>query len=65
MEDDGARAHLAKMLERKNLKLENIKQTLQMYHDNVNADDSGGKSAIGMPQKEILEHLIAFLQECS
>ncbi|KIO13002.1 hypothetical protein M404DRAFT_13077 [Pisolithus tinctorius Marx 270] len=65
MEDDGARAHLAKMLERKNLKLEIIKQTLQMYHDNVNADDSGGKSAIGMPQKEILEHLIAFLQECS
>lgn len=65
MEDDGARAHLAKMLERKNLKLENIKQTLQMYHDNVDADDSGGKSAIGMPQKEILEHLVAFLQECS
>ncbi|KAI6151882.1 Catenin-beta-like protein [Pisolithus tinctorius] len=65
MEDDGARAHLAKMLERKNLKLEIIKQTLQMYHDNVDADDSGGKSAIGMPQKEILEHLIAFLQEYS
>lgn len=65
MEDDGARSHLAKMLERKNLTLENIRMTLRIYHDNVNTDDSGAKSAIGMSQKEILEHLITFLQECS
>ncbi|KAI6164904.1 hypothetical protein EDD17DRAFT_1775247 [Pisolithus thermaeus] len=65
MEDDGARSHLAKMLERKNLTLENIRTTLRIYRDNVDTDDSGGKSAIGMSQKEILEHLITFLHECS
>lgn len=65
MEDDGARSHLAKMLERKNLTLENIGTTLRIYRDNVDTDDSGGKSAIGMSQKEILEHLITFLHECS
>ncbi|KAI6047141.1 Catenin-beta-like protein [Pisolithus marmoratus] len=65
VEDDGARSHLTKMLERKNLTLENIRKMLQTYHDNVDTDDSGGKSAVGMSQKEILEHLITFLQECS
>ncbi|KAG6332958.1 hypothetical protein ID866_6132 [Astraeus odoratus] len=64
MEDDGVRAHVTKMLERRSLTLENVRSTLQIYHSNIDADDSDGKNASGMSQKEILEHLMTFLQGC-
>ncbi|KAF9247089.1 Catenin-beta-like protein [Melanogaster broomeanus] len=69
MEDDGVRAHIVQMLERKSLTLKDVVKTLRMYHDNVDVDYSAdGKTAdgvAGMSQKEILENLIAFLEGCS
>ena len=53
------------MLERKNLTLGNIRETLQVYRNNVDGDDPDSNSATGLSQKEILDHLITFLQGCS
>ncbi|KIK95590.1 hypothetical protein PAXRUDRAFT_374045 [Paxillus rubicundulus Ve08.2h10] len=70
MEDDGVRAHILQMLERKNLTLRDIVNTLRVYHDNVDAEvdhDTEGKTAggiVGMSHQEILENLIAFLEGC-
>ncbi|KAH0840137.1 Catenin-beta-like protein [Lanmaoa asiatica] len=69
MEDDGIRAHITQMLDRKNLSLKNIVQTLITYHDNVDVDDSdesqgNDKIQAGTMQRAILENLIAFLQGC-
>lgn len=65
LEDDGARAHLIKMLERKNLTLRNVRETLQVYHNNIDPDDLDSNNATGLSQREILEHLMTFLQGCS
>ncbi|KAG8218862.1 Catenin-beta-like protein [Butyriboletus roseoflavus] len=70
MEDDGIRAHITQMLERKNLSLKNVIQTLTTYHENIDVDvfdESQGSDKIqaGMMQKTILENLIAFLEGCS
>jgi len=63
MEDDGIRAHLLQMLDRKNLSLQDILRTLRTYHDNV--DDEPPLATDGADrapsQKEILEGLIAAL----
>lgn len=53
-----------KMLKRKNLTLDDIRQTLQNHHDSIDVDDSDSEST-GVPQKEILENLMTFLQGCS
>lgn len=58
------------MLERKNLTLKNVVETLTTYHDNIDVDDSdesqgSDKIQAGMMQKAILENLIAFLEGCS
>ena len=58
------------MLERKNLSLKNIIETLRTYHDNVDVDDSAqnqdsGKIHAGMTQRAILENLITYLEGCS
>lgn len=58
------------MLERKNLSLKNVVQTLSTYHDNIDVDDSdesqgSDKMQAGMTQKVILENLITFLEGCS
>jgi len=66
MEDDGIRAHVTQMLERKNQSLQNIITTLEIYRDNLDVDAQsngvdhtpGGGS---LSQKEILQHLIDFL----
>ncbi|KAF8845818.1 DUF1716-domain-containing protein [Paxillus ammoniavirescens] len=71
MEDDGVRAHILQMLERKNLTLSDIVRTLRVYYDNVDVEvdhSAEGKTAggiVGMSHKEILENLIAFLEGCS
>ncbi|KAH7887699.1 Catenin-beta-like protein [Phlebopus sp. FC_14] len=68
MEDDGVRGHVTQMLQRKNSSLEDIIRTLQVYHDNVDGDDSSMGASAGPPaevtRKYILQNLIAFLQGC-
>ncbi|KAJ7498873.1 Catenin-beta-like protein [Mycena latifolia] len=66
MEDDGIRAHLLQMLDRKSLSMQDIIQTLRMFYDNV--DDApepppatGGSEDRAPSQKEILAGLIAAL----
>lgn len=64
------RAHVALMLERKNLSLKSVVQTLITHHDNIDADNSdesqdSDKIQAGMTQRAILESLIAFLEGCS
>ncbi|KAG9317673.1 Catenin-beta-like protein [Chiua virens] len=55
MEDDGIRAHITQMLERKNLSLKNIVETLKTYHDSIDVDESESSDKIqaGMTQKMI------------
>jgi len=60
------------MLERKNLSLKDIISTLQKYRDNLDVNiQSNGAATDHAPQdgallqKEILQHLIDFLHECS
>jgi beta-catenin-like protein 1 len=72
MEDDGIRGHITQMLERKNQSLKDIISTLQVYRDNLDADTQSNGAAAdhaleggALSQKEILQHLIDFLHECS
>jgi beta-catenin-like protein 1 len=60
------------MLERKNQSLKDIISTLQVYRDNLDADTQSNGAAAdhaleggALSQKEILQHLIDFLHECS
>ncbi|KZP33005.1 DUF1716-domain-containing protein [Athelia psychrophila] len=67
MEDDGIRAHLVQMLERKSKSLQDIVRTLTVYRDNVDEDTSmAALSDSERPpsQQEILQYLIDFLQGC-
>jgi len=72
MEDDGIRAHLIQMLERKAKSLKDIVRTLQIYRDNVGAVERAASADAlhnglerAPSQKEILQHLIDFLDSCS
>jgi len=58
------------MLERRNLSLQNVIETLKTHHDNIDVDDAdeskgSDKIQAGMTQRAILENLIAFLEGCS
>jgi len=58
------------MLERKNQSLKHIITTLEIYRDNLDVDiQSNGADHVpeggALSQKEILQHLIDFLQGCS
>ena len=58
------------MLERKNLSLKNVVETLRTYHDNIDVDNSpegqgSDKTQAGMIRSAILENLIAYLEGCS
>ncbi|KAJ7781192.1 Catenin-beta-like protein [Mycena metata] len=67
MEDDGIRAHLLQMLDRKSLSMQDIIQTLRTFYDNVDDEpDPPSVAAQGAEerapsQKEILAALIAAL----
>jgi len=68
MEDDGIRAHLLQMLDRKSLSMQDIIQTLRTFYDNVDDEPdplpqtAGGAAEERPPsQKEILAALIAAL----
>ncbi|KAJ3484557.1 hypothetical protein NLI96_g5564 [Meripilus lineatus] len=63
MEDDGIRSHLQQMLARRDKSLKDIVKTLQIYHDNVDEDDTAAESG-SLSQKEILSNLIVFLDAC-
>ncbi|KAG2042794.1 Catenin-beta-like protein [Suillus americanus] len=72
MEDDGIRGHITQMLERKNQSLKDIISTLQIYRDNLDTDTQSNGAATdhapeggALSQKDILQHLIDFLHECS
>ena len=58
------------MLERKNLSLKDVVETLKTYYDNIGVDDSAesqgsDKVQAGLTQRAILENLIAFVEGCS
>jgi beta-catenin-like protein 1 len=57
------RAHIIQMLNRRSKSLKDVAKTLQVFHDNV--DEEPAPADADMPsQKEILQGLIAFLNEC-
>ncbi|KAH9938158.1 DUF1716-domain-containing protein [Fomitopsis serialis] len=64
MEDDGIRTHVQQMLNRRNRSLKDIIGTLQIYHDNVDEDDTNAHDEGSLSRKEILRNLIAFLEAC-
>lgn len=51
------------MLARRDKSLKDIVKTLQIYHDNVDEDDTAAESG-SLSQKEILSNLIVFLDAC-
>ncbi|KAH8105853.1 Catenin-beta-like protein [Cristinia sonorae] len=64
MEDDGVRPHIQRMLDRRNKSLKDIVQTLQIFHDNVDEGSEPGGDDSQLSQREILKHLMAFLEGC-
>jgi len=63
MEDDGVLTHATTMLERKNQSINNIVDTLKVYHDSIDGPTEEDASSRGdaLSQKEILRALIGFL----
>ncbi|KAL1742588.1 Catenin-beta-like protein [Schizophyllum fasciatum] len=63
MEDDGIRAHVERMLARKSQSLRDVVDTLRVYRDNVDEEDSAarGEGEGGLSQRDILEGLIGAL----
>ncbi|KAH9853480.1 DUF1716-domain-containing protein [Lenzites betulinus] len=64
MEDDGVRAHIQKLLDRKNQSFKDIVKILQIYHDNVDEEPTDANPDGALSQREILRNLIAFLDAC-
>ncbi|TFK23271.1 DUF1716-domain-containing protein [Coprinopsis marcescibilis] len=64
MEDDGIRSHVLRMLSRRNQSLQNIVETLRVYHDNVD-DVPRPTDDQPLSQKEILENLMVALGNSS
>ncbi|KAH9943447.1 Catenin-beta-like protein [Epithele typhae] len=62
MEDDGIRAHIQKLLDRKNQTFKDIVKTLRIYYDNVDDDNASVDGSLS--QRDILQNLIAFLDAC-
>ncbi|EGO01916.1 hypothetical protein SERLA73DRAFT_166428 [Serpula lacrymans var. lacrymans S7.3] len=69
MEDDGIRGHAAQMLNRKNLSVKDIIETMRMHHQNMDNDEQNSStsdetSQRAPSQREILANLIVFLEGC-
>jgi len=62
MEDDGIRTHALQMLNRRNVSFKDVVSTLRIFSDNI--DDGEVINSDGISQREILQHLIAFLESC-
>ncbi|KAF8974523.1 DUF1716-domain-containing protein [Flammula alnicola] len=61
MEDDGIRNHALRMLDRRNQSLEDILQTLRLYHDHVDDDYATSGTEATTSQRTILQALISSL----
>ncbi|KAI0268267.1 Catenin-beta-like protein [Gloeopeniophorella convolvens] len=62
MEDDGIRAHARQMLDRRSKSLADIVATLRVFQDNI--DEADARESGALSQREILGHLMAFLESC-
>jgi beta-catenin-like protein 1 len=54
------RDHVRQMLSRRNKSLQDVLSTLQTFRDNINEDESNHSG--GISQREILQHLVVFLE---
>lgn len=64
MEDDGIRAHAKQMMDRRSRTFKDIASTLRVYHENVSEDDVDSEASDSVhSQREILQHLITFLED--
>ncbi|ETW83975.1 hypothetical protein HETIRDRAFT_62638 [Heterobasidion irregulare TC 32-1] len=64
MEDDGIRAHIKQMMDRRSRTFKDIASTLRVYHENVSEDDVDSETSDSVhSQREILQHLITFLED--
>ena len=57
------RAHIQKLLDRKNQSFKDVVKTLQIFYDNVDEDEAANPDD-APSQREILRNLIAFLDAC-
>ncbi len=57
------REHVRKLLDRKNQSFKDLVKTLQIYHDNVDEDNTANVDS-ALSKREILHNLIAFLDAC-
>ncbi|KJA30234.1 hypothetical protein HYPSUDRAFT_61084 [Hypholoma sublateritium FD-334 SS-4] len=64
MEDDGIRGHACRMLSRGSQSMQDIVQTLRIYHEHVDIDDDN-ESQPAVSQKDILQGLIVALDTAS
>ncbi|KAH9965946.1 DUF1716-domain-containing protein [Russula dissimulans] len=62
MEDDGIRDHVRQMLNRRDKSFLDVVSTLRVFRDNI--DEAELNNSDGILQREILQHLIAFLESC-
>jgi len=62
MEDDGIRDHVRQMLNRRNKSFQDVVSTLRIFRDNI--DEGESNNSDGTSQREILQHLMAFLESC-
>ncbi|KAI9448047.1 DUF1716-domain-containing protein [Lactarius indigo] len=60
MEDDGIRTHALQMLNRRNISFKDVVSILRVFSDNM--DDGEGNDSDSISQREILQHLMAFLE---
>jgi beta-catenin-like protein 1 len=56
------RAHVRQMLNRRNRSFQDVVSTLRIFRENI--DEGGSNEPGGISQREILQHLIAFLEGC-
>lgn len=54
------RDHVRQMLSRRNKSLQDVVSTLRTFRDNI--DEDGSNNSNGISQREILQHLIVFLE---
>ncbi|KAI9508932.1 DUF1716-domain-containing protein [Russula earlei] len=62
MEDDGIRDHVRQMLDRRNKSFGDLVSTLRVFRDNI--DEGERNDSDDLSQREILQHLMAFLESC-
>jgi beta-catenin-like protein 1 len=56
------RAHVRQMLNRRDRSFQDVVSTLRIFRENIDEEESNEPG--GISQREILQHLIAFLASC-